>query len=402
MSDPAIVASPVEAGTELTTPDDPRRQTAVLCNLCGADSAAVVLRKNEWGTEFTIVRCDVCGLVYTNPRRFAVEHDDYFKEMYLSTIERNGRLDPDIEMLYRNTARRMEAWLHSGRLLDIGCAMGHFMNFARARGWEVCGVESSRYAADWGFEHFGLRIHPVSVLAEAEFPSGYVDAAVMNEVIEHLPDPAATLAETYRILKPGGWITVTTPNFTCYRSQLMKQDWGPIIPSGHLYYFTGDTLDRMLRKAGFAEVIEFTGHASFEAALKFAREEGKLRAEDWETLRDAMDREDAGKLANRRDEGLIVCARKAVGGPLSLRARMRESGAEELEGKIVQARASDAGKAWYIHKGVRYWVTAEWIANYGWRLDEIETVDRLDFLPEGPPLGEELAGDGAPNGRGGK
>lgn len=381
MSDPAIVAS-------VEIPDATRRQTAVACNLCGAASAPVILRKNEWGTWFTIVQCDRCGLVYTNPRRFAVEHNDYFEKMYLSTIERNGRLDPDIEMLYRNTARRMEAWLHPGRLLDIGCAMGHFMNFARARGWEVCGVESSRYAANWGRGHFGLRIHPVSVLAEAEFPASYVDAAVMIEVIEHLPDPAATLAEIFRILKPGGWITVTTPNFACYRSLLMKQEWWPIIPSGHLYYFTGKTLDRMLRAAGFAEVIEFTGTASFDEALEFARAEGKLLAEDWETLRDTLHREDADKLTNQRDEGLILCARKAASGPAALRARIRASDTEDLDGKVVQARATDPGKAFYIRDGVRYWVKSEWIANRGLRLDEIEKVDRLDFLPEGPPLGD--------------
>ena len=322
MSDPAIA---------IIDDASRRQQTAVPCNLCGTTSAPVILRKNEWGTEFTIVRCDGCGLVYTNPRRFAVEHDDYFKGVYLTTIERNGHLDPDIEMLYRNTARRLEAWLHPGRLLDIGCAMGHFMNYARTRGWEVCGVEPSLYAANRGRKDFGLQIHTVSVLAEAEFPSGFVDAAVMNEVIEHLPDPAATLADAFRILKPGGWISVTTPNFACYRSLLMKEDWTPIIPSGHLYYFTGETLDRMLRAAGFAEVIEFTGPAAFDGALKFARDQGKLRAEDWEAVRDTLDREDADKVNNRRDEALIVCARKAVSGPPALRAQSKVSDTERWE-----------------------------------------------------------------------
>ena len=109
------------------------------------------------------------------------------------------------------------------------------------------------------------------MLADARFPGDYADAAVMIEVIEHLPDPRATLAEIFRILKPGGAVCVTTPNFDCYRSLLMREEWAPIIPSGHLYYFTAQTLGNMMRAAGFVEVIELTKDGAFEQDLAFAR-----------------------------------------------------------------------------------------------------------------------------------
>ena len=96
-----------------------------------------------------------------NPRSFAMEHDDYFRGPYLSTIEENGRLRPGIEYLYGEITRNLSTYLQPGRLLDVGCAMGHFMVYARERGWDVRGVECSTYAARYGREKYGLQIDPV-------------------------------------------------------------------------------------------------------------------------------------------------------------------------------------------------------------------------------------------------
>ncbi len=164
----------------------------------------------------------------------------------------------------------LNAYLNPGRLLDVGCAMGHFMNFARQHGWDTVGTECSGYAAKRARERFLMRARHQCVLSQARFPPEFCDAAVLIEVVEHLPAPRQTLAEVFRILKPGGVICVTTPNFASYRSLLLLDEWSPIIPSGHLYYFTGPSLEKTLSAAGFREVVNLTKPTSFEDDLRFA------------------------------------------------------------------------------------------------------------------------------------
>jgi SAM-dependent methyltransferase len=361
----------------------------VACNLCGRHDSEMVLCKSFYDLDYTIVRCAGCGLVYVSPRRVAVESDEYFTGPYLATIEESGKLNSGVEVLYADIIRLLDAYVAPGRLLDVGCAMGHFMHFARRHGWDASGVESSPYAAQWGRENFGVPIHPTGVLTEAYYPPDYCDAAVLVEVVEHLPDPRATLAEVFRILKPGGAICLTTPNFDCYRSLLMREEWAPIIPSGHLYYFTHDTLGSLLKDIGFTEVTDLTKPGSFQEDLEFARAGGQLRLDGAavENLRAGLAAEDALLPKNRRGEGLVLGARKPAGGPSGfMQATARGTARPDLEGKLVQARLSP--KIFFVCEGVKYWVMSPgWIQKRGLRIPEdVHLVDRLDMFPEGFPI----------------
>ena len=375
-------AAPVLSGKD-------KPSESVACNLCGGRDSEIVLRKRAWDIDYTIVRCTGCGLVYVNPRRVAVEADEYFSGPYLSTIEENGRLNGGVEILYRDIVEILDAYVTPGRLLDVGCAMGHFMHFARMHGWSVCGVESSPYAAKWGWENFGLRIHPTGILSDAYFPPEYCDAGVLVEVVEHLPDPRSTLAEVFRILKPGGAICLTTPNFDSYRSLLLREEWAPIIPSGHLYYFTHNTLSSLLKDVGFTDVADLTKPASFPEDLEFAAAGGQLHldATEVEKLRARLALEDASLPKNRRGEGLVLAARKPPGGPSGfMNATSRGMALPDLEGKLVQSPLSP--KIFFVSGGVKYWVVSPvWIQKRGLRVPEdVHPVDRLDTIPEGFPI----------------
>jgi SAM-dependent methyltransferase len=285
--------------------------------------------------------------------------------------------------------------LYPGRLLDVGCAMGHFMDFARRRGWEVTGVECSRYAAAWARERFRLRIHSICNLSKVQYPSDYCDAAVMIEVVEHLPSPRQALAEVLRVLKPGGVFCLSTPNFASYRSLLLREEWDPVIPSGHLYYFTAETLGALLRSVGFSGVVQLTKPASFDEDLRFARQSGKLRMDDAavEELKARLSSEDAAKVTNGRTESLLLCAQKPMSDGVRA-SRKAVASIAPLEGKLVKASKligmNEGTRVFYVDHGVKHWVaSSEWITTRGLRFPEdllLVPPQDLAAIPEGPAI----------------
>ena len=360
---------------------------SVSCAICGEDNYDRVFSK--WG--MTIVRCRGCSLVYVNPRNILPETDEYFRGPYLETIETNGALKPGVQHIYGEILDRLEAVLNPGRLLDVGCAMGHFMAEAEKRGWKAHGVEPCSYAADYGRTRWGLRSQAVTKLEEAHLPEEHFDACVMVEVAEHLSDPLGTFQEVFRLLKPGGMLYVTTPNFASTLSLLLREEWDPIIPTGHLYYFTADTLAKLLDSIGFATPLDLTQEADFASVAASLKSSGRLRLDATELarLRERTAAEDADKLGNGRSEGLVMSASKPCSDRDPLRASLRYAKPlPPLENRLI-ATAND-GRVYLVRQHRKHWVTSvDWLTRNGMRLQDTLQVEPevLSRLPSGSPLG---------------
>ena len=334
---------------------------------------------SKWG--YTIVECRTCGLSYVNPRNFAVEDDSYFRGAYLSTIEDQGSLNTGIKALYAQILGDLETYLRPSRLLDVGCAMGHFMVEARNRGWEVSGVECSPYASEYGRNRWGLAVRQACNLRDAALTANQFDACVLIEVAEHLPHPKETFSEVFRVLKPGGILYVTTPNFASFRSLLQREAWKPVIPSGHLYYFTAESLTKLLAGIGYVDPIDLSLPASLEAEIEAITTGGgsiSWRA-DVEKIRERTAAEDRMKASNGRGEGLILCAKKPRQPHETSIAALRFAGiAPPLEGKLVRVHGISAEdqKVYFVLGGRKHWVvTTDWLAKRGMRLEDTIEVD---------------------------
>jgi SAM-dependent methyltransferase len=151
--------------------------------------------------------------------------------------------------------------LSPGRLLDIGCGDGHFLNRMKKRGWSVTGLDFDQQAVLAAKEKYGIEVS-VCRLEGMECPDNSFDAVTMNHVIEHVFDPVATLREVSRILKPGGILVAVTPNADSWGLQVFGPDWRGLEPPRHIQIFSGPALEAAAHKAGLASVQVYSSSAN--------------------------------------------------------------------------------------------------------------------------------------------
>ncbi|GIG57626.1 hypothetical protein Lfu02_19980 [Longispora fulva] len=168
------------------------------------------------------------------------------------------------------------------RLLDIGCGDGNFLEFARRAGWTVVGVDFDEKAVEAARSR-GLDIRHGGV--EVLDPAERFDGITLSHVIEHVHDPVALLAACRRMLNPGGWIWLETPNLDALGHQRYGADWRGLEPPRHLVLFTPASLKQALAKAGFVDAeiqrAALSTGFTFSASEAIARGEGSMTENDY-------------------------------------------------------------------------------------------------------------------------
>jgi SAM-dependent methyltransferase len=140
------------------------------------------------------------------------------------------------------------------RILEIGSATGEFLAALRRAGRpNLIGVEFSPHAAAVARERHGLDVRPGDLL-DADLVEQSVDLVVMRHVLEHVPDPLATLARIARLLRPGGHCIVTIPNIDSDTAAIFGADWYGYDLPRHFHLFPLPALAQLLREAGLQRV----------------------------------------------------------------------------------------------------------------------------------------------------
>jgi 2-polyprenyl-3-methyl-5-hydroxy-6-metoxy-1,4-benzoquinol methylase len=159
----------------------------------------------------------------------------------------------DRSAIHRNAGRKLSrlARLTAGReLLDIGCATGFFLEKARAEGWSVRGLEVSQYASEYARHNLGLEVQTGSIVS---LPTGLpkVDVVTMWDTIEHLDRPDLALQNIRRLLRPDGVLVFSTGDYDSVLRRVTGKRWRLFADPTHNFFFTKDTLRRMLEQAGY-------------------------------------------------------------------------------------------------------------------------------------------------------
>lgn len=247
------------------------------CVLCGSRKFSTICSDDP----SKLVRCNDCQLVFFNPLPSQKYLDNYYSSEsgYLPSIEENLRSFEKEPTLWFHTANWIlyKIYQHmveekGQRLLDVGSAYGFFLIFAKQRGLDVLGLEvsseTSRYARQQGIKVLN------ETLATAELERNSFDIVTMNNVLEHTLNPVAELEKAFSILKPSGVIYVGTPNLDSLVSRVDGIKWKMKSWPNHLYYFTPETLGRILDKAGFTVLESFThmGESDYQDDVRIIRD----------------------------------------------------------------------------------------------------------------------------------
>jgi len=137
----------------------------------------------------------------------------------------------------------------TGKILDIGCGYGYFMEVAKEKGWEVHGLEISEEAVAVCTEK-GLHVKS-GALENVNFESESFDVIISIEMIEHLSFPKQFVEKSYDWLRKGGMVYLTTPNFNAFWRYRLKEQYDVIEYPNHLSYFTTKTLKNVFVDQGF-------------------------------------------------------------------------------------------------------------------------------------------------------
>jgi len=223
--------------------ESPSTDTLQLCAACNRATPQVLqFRKN--GCD--ILRCKVCGLGRAEGSNF--DPTTYYTADYFSGGRADGYSDyrgtePVLRHEFAGTVDYIRKFRGGGKLLELGCAYGFFLQEA-SRYFEAVGIELAEDAAAH-CRRAGLNVLQ-GVADEANLDRiGCVDVIVLLDVIEHLAQPQETLGLCSRHLNPGGVIVITTGDFGSAVAKLSGPNWRLMTPPQHLWYFTPDSMRRL-------------------------------------------------------------------------------------------------------------------------------------------------------------
>jgi SAM-dependent methyltransferase len=232
------------------------------CAACGGSHLKPLPLVYEFRGSFPLVECDDCGLRFlaVQPTREGLA--SLYDAAYFVRDFRCGRCDVAYasEDAFQDEndglLDEFERLGPRGRLLELGCAGGWLLRRAIRRGWRAQGVELSVEAAA-DARALGLHVQQGDLLSAA-LPADSFDLVYMGDVLEHVPDCRATLAEAARLLRQGGHLylrgPITTHSLARRLALALYGLRGRVIvlrePPYHLWEFTPGPLEHLFASAG--------------------------------------------------------------------------------------------------------------------------------------------------------
>jgi len=238
------------------------KNNSIDCYLCGNKNFHLAFIK----LGYRILYCPNCHLYWLD---FQENYQNFIQNYY-----QKGYFQGDIK--YRAYAnykedkktikRNMDNYLRkirklksSGRILDVGCATGYFLEIAQKEKFNPYGIDVSQYAIDIAKKKFAEKVQ-YSSITDSKLNNKDFDIITMFDILEHLKEPIGDLKILHKSLKDDGLLVIQTGDANSTWAKIMKYNWHFYAPPQHLYFYSADNIKTLLNKAGFKIIkIEKTG-----------------------------------------------------------------------------------------------------------------------------------------------
>ena len=221
------------------------------CWACGSPTAPSVRLA---GLPFAA--CPACGLAQRHDRGAVAVQTHYAGGGYEDDRSQTYASDGELEDRRRDARVRLafiRPYAPGGRLLDVGAAGGAFVVEAQAAGYRAVGIEPAPAFAAFARERLGVDVR-TGTIEDTDLEPGSLHVVCMWHVLEHLHEPAATLARVREALRPGGHLAVEVPNAGSTIARAMGPAWPMLEPEVHVAQYTAAALAAVMRSAGLEPV----------------------------------------------------------------------------------------------------------------------------------------------------
>jgi 2-polyprenyl-3-methyl-5-hydroxy-6-metoxy-1,4-benzoquinol methylase len=235
------------------------------CRLCGNNNLTLYYTQgNE--NQFKFYKCRHCKLVNYDLST-GQDQNKYSGEKYIDPDDDSQKTNKDQSDNYRFINKKLK---RKGRLLDIGCGNGKLLLLAKDDGWDVKGLELSKFLADSIKKKYMLNVAVSDFLTYKPAKDDQYDIVVLHHVLEHLPDSILAMKKINALLNPRAYAVLSFPDIEGYELKikrcllnigLRKKKYKNNYKPGHSNEFCKESFTYLLDKTGF-ELIKWQHYSS--------------------------------------------------------------------------------------------------------------------------------------------
>jgi 2-polyprenyl-3-methyl-5-hydroxy-6-metoxy-1,4-benzoquinol methylase len=228
-------------------------ETLKICPICSKSNFLSFKTIDDYfltGEKFQLTQCDDCGFIFTNPRPKPDKIQGYYQSNeYFSHSKEKRNITSFLYNLVKSYSlkskyRIIAKYSKKGKILDIGCATGEFLDYFNKNGWKTKGIEPAPEPRKFAKEKYGLDVSDENVLSEMKQET--FDVITLWHVLEHVSNLNKRVDQIQSLIKANGIVVIALPNYQSWDAKFYDKYWAAYDVPRHLYHFSRKTIEILL------------------------------------------------------------------------------------------------------------------------------------------------------------